>query len=57
MMENKKDKQVDTFYEMMQELYGKGPLDEKHASPTKRLISLKNSTFDHKMAMQSNIKR
>lgn len=41
---NKKD---DGFYEVMDEYYGRGN-DEKHTSPTKRLISLKNSTTDHK---------
>lgn len=39
----------------MSEFYGKGPDDDKHASPTKRLISLKNSTSDHKKVMASNI--
>ena len=30
---------------------------EKHTSPTKRLITLKNSTQDHKKAMKSNINK
>lgn len=36
------------FYEVMKEFYGKNDGDEKHKSPTKRLINLKNSTADHK---------
>jgi hypothetical protein len=31
--------------------------DEKHASPTKRLISHKNTTFKHKKVMKDNIQR
>lgn len=41
----------------MTEFYGKGEGDEKHASPTKRLISLKNSTSDNKKIMAGNIQR
>lgn len=41
----------------MNEFYGRGPGDEKHSSPTKRLISLKNSTSDHKKVMSGNIQR
>lgn len=48
---------MDGFYQIMAETYGRGPDDEKHDSPTKRLISLKNSTFDHKKVMKNNIKR
>lgn len=30
---------------------------EKHSSPTRRLISHKNTTFDHKKVMHNNIDR
>lgn len=43
------------FYEVMEEYYWKGPGDERHTSPTKRLISLKNSAVEHKKALQGNI--
>lgn len=39
----------------MNQFNGRGPEDEKHASPTKRLITLKNSTSDHKKVMATNI--
>ena len=38
-------------------MYGKGPDDERHRSPTKRLITLKNSTFEGKQLMSDNITR
>jgi hypothetical protein len=41
----------------MEEYYGTGELPDKHESPTKRLITLKNSTQDHKKVMKSNIDR
>ena len=44
------------FYEVMEEYYWKGPGDERHTSPTKRLISLKNSTAEHKKALKGNVK-
>lgn len=37
--------------------FKRGPDDEKHASPTKRLIKHKNSTFEHKQVMKDNIQR
>lgn len=37
--------------------YYDNPLEEKHESPTKRLISHKNSTFEHKKVMANNIQR
>ena len=37
--------------------YGKGPDDEKHVSPTKRLIAMKNTTFDNKKVFKANIQR
>lgn len=43
------------FYEVMEEYYWKGPGDEKHASPTKRLISLKNSATEHKKVLKDNV--
>ncbi len=33
----------------------RGPDDEKHESPTKRLIQQKNTTFEHKKVMKDNI--
>lgn len=35
----------------MNQYYGKGPDDERHESPTRRLISQKNTCFDHKKLM------
>ena len=43
------------FYEVMEQYYWKGPHDEKHKSPTKRLISLKNSAVEHRKALQDTI--
>jgi hypothetical protein len=57
MMNKRGERDTGTFYEIMQEYYGKGPDDEKHSSPTKRLISLKNTTFEHKKVMKDNIER
>jgi hypothetical protein len=37
------------FYEIMEHYYWKGPEDERHVSPTKRLISHKNSTIENKI--------
>ena len=56
-MMNNRQTRDDDFYKVFNEFYGKGPDDEKHASPTKRLISLKNSTSDHKKVMAGNIQR
>ena len=57
MLELRKDRDPEQFYVLMQQIYGKGPGDERHPSPTRRLITLKNSTFDHKHFLQSNIQR
>jgi alanine racemase len=32
-------------------MYGKGPDDNKHKSPVKRLVTLKGTTVDHKSVM------
>jgi hypothetical protein len=56
-MHNRNNRDTGEFYKIMDEFYGKGPDDEKHASPTKRLINLKNSTTDHKKVMANNIQR
>ena len=45
------------FYEVMEQYYWKGPNDERHASPTKRLISLKNSASEHKKLLRDTVKR
>ena len=39
----------------MEQYYWKGPGDERHASPTKRLISLKNSTTEHKKVLKDTV--
>ena len=44
------------FYEVMEEYYWKGKGDERHVSPTKRLISLKNSTTELKKALRGGVK-
>jgi hypothetical protein len=42
----------------MGQFYENHPYEEKkHESPTRRLISLKNSTFEHKKVMHDNIQR
>jgi hypothetical protein len=52
----KRDKDTTgNFYQVMEEYYWKGPGDERHSSPTKRLISLKNSAVEHKKIMKSNV--
>lgn len=56
MLENRQKKD-EGFYDIMSEFYNRGPDDEKHSSPTKRLISLKNSTSDHKKVMKDNFQR
>jgi hypothetical protein len=45
------------FYKVMNEYYGNTDRPEKHQSPTKRLVTLKNSTQEHKKAMKDNIER
>lgn len=57
MINNRQARDSDGFYVIMNEYYGRGPEDEKHLSPTKRLISLKNSTFEHKKVMANKIER
>lgn len=39
------------FYQTYQEMYLKGPDDEKHESPTKRFVHQKNTTVEHKAVM------
>jgi hypothetical protein len=39
------------FYQTYQEMYGRGKGDEKHESPTKRLVALKDTTVEHKGVM------
>lgn len=56
MLDSRKDRDPDGFYQVMDEYYGRGG-DEKHLSPTKRLISMKNSTTDHKKVMKDNFQR
>jgi hypothetical protein len=33
----------------------RGPDDKKHASPTKRLMDMKKSTYNHKLTMRDKI--
>ena len=40
----------------METYYWRGPGDEKHDSPTKRLISHKNSTTEHKKALSKAVR-
>lgn len=56
MESNRKNRDPNGFYEVMDEYYGTGS-PEKHESPTKRLISQKNQTFDHKKVMKDNIQK
>jgi len=52
-MENFKNQREhgEDFYQTYQEMYGKGAGDEKHESPTKRLVNLKDTTVEHKAVM------
>lgn len=43
-----------TGHDIVDEFYSPGR-ERKHKSPTKRLINLKNSTWDHKKRIQSNV--
>lgn len=45
------------FYVVMQEMYGKGPDDNKYESPNNRLIQLKNSTTTHKTKIKGGMQR
>jgi hypothetical protein len=40
----------------MEEYYWKGPGDERHTSPTKRLISLKNSAVEHRKVLKDTVR-
>lgn len=57
MKNNRDTRDQNGLYQIIDKYYGKGPDDKKHASPTKRLISLKNTTADHKKVMKDNFKR
>lgn len=57
MMNRRQNRDTENFYQVMNEFYGKGPDDEKHVSPTKRLISLKNSTTEQKKVLYGNVDR
>jgi hypothetical protein len=46
---------MDDFYTIMGDFYNKGDMN-KHVSPTKRLISQKNSTWAHKEVIADNMK-
>jgi hypothetical protein len=41
---------MDTYYQ-------RGPDDTKHESPTKRLISMKNTAFEHKKVLNNNVSK
>ncbi len=49
------DRQMDDFYALMGDFYSKGDM-QRHASPTKRLISQKNSTWAHKEVLKDNMR-
>lgn len=38
MASNRQDRDPEAFYKMMQQVYGRGEEDERHESPTRRLI-------------------
>lgn len=54
MQKNRERRDHESLYTVIDEFHGKGPNDSKHESPTKRLISLKNTTADHKVMMRDN---
>lgn len=47
----------DDFYATYQEMYGKGKDDNKHRSPTKRLVKLKDTTVDHKKVFKGGVEK
>lgn len=51
MQRNRVKRDAENLYTVIDEFHGKGPNDQKHSSPTKRLISLKNTTSEHKKEM------
>jgi len=52
--ENPKNK-GDGFYVSINDFGGAGGESTKHKSPTKRLMDLKNSTFEHKKSLHKNV--
>jgi hypothetical protein len=50
-------KKDDDFYKLMGDFYQSSPDLHRHASPTKRLIQQKNSTWTHKEQMQQHCPR
>ncbi len=58
-MDDGRDKrgETDNFYVCMDEYYGRGVNDKKHDSPTKRLMTMKNTACEHKKIMSENIQR
>jgi hypothetical protein len=54
MAANRSKRDADNLYTVIDEFHGKGPNDSKHSSPTKRLISLKNTTTTHKKVMKDS---
>ena len=55
---NKKrqDREGEAFYQAIDNFYGETG-NETHTSPTKRLIKHKNTTFEHKKTMKSDINK
>lgn len=49
------DRDGEAFYHAINEYYREG--DGAHSSPTKRLVQHKNTTFEHKKTMKSDIER
>ena len=55
-LQNRANNTTSNFYDVMNQYYWKGPGDEKHDSPTKRLISHKNSATEHKKVLNDTVK-
>jgi hypothetical protein len=45
------------FYKVMDEFYGRTKDDQKHESPTKRLIAHKDTAFEHKKVLNDGVNK
>lgn len=54
-MKEREQRGTNNFYAIMSEMYGKGECDEKHESPTKRLVEQKNTAFENKKIIHDNV--
>lgn len=57
MLQKRGEKDPNSFYQIMDQFYGRTADDEKHASPTKRLIQHKNTAFEQKKILNDNVEK